>query len=399
MYRRLTENIFAEKQPIDLNKPYHEYGNDEIFEFAQRERNSCMKIMNKYSSKLEELTINIWSRTEREEYGSCKGLTLNRGIYHPGDGFELAVSNVGRGHRLKTAPDDGSEYYCFSFDKDDNLLCAEKRAGEAVIQREIIIRENDMEYGLVFQPSGLDHIYAAGYKGKQLCYTYRFDRFSRNIADVCLYEYDESGRRSSVVVVFNEVGALMSFALYRYEYDDKNNLLGVRDSSEHFISVKGKFARKYITAAKVTEAMKKVLSEWGDLPDDVYALSVYFEDNEADGTSSFCLGYNTEEAASGYNSDDEARWNYAFWLQNEKPLFGEDNDVYVRYIESCGSLTVLANAVKQLHKSGIITELFGRELPVIIHELEYYPEIAEYNIKANGKKLVPQEFVDFCGGI
>lgn len=266
-------------------------------------------------------------------------------------------------------------------------------------QREMIIRENDMEYGLVFQPGGLNHIYAAGYKGKQLCYTYRYDKFSGNIADVCLYEYDESGKRSSAVVVFNEVGALMSFTLYRYEYDDKNNLLGVRDSSGHFISVKGKFARKYITAAKVTDAMKKVLSEWGNLPDDVYVLSVYFEDNEADDTSSFFLGFNTEEAAKGNNSDDEARWNYAFWIQNEKPLFGKDNDVYVRYIESCGSLAVLANAVKQLHKSGIITELFGRELPVIIHELEYYPEIAEYNIKANGKKLVPQDFVDFCGGL
>lgn len=399
MYRRLTDNIFADNQHIDLNKPYHEYGKDEIYEFAQRERKSCMKIVEKYSSKLEELTIYVWSRIEREEYGSCKGLTLNRGIYHPGDGFELAVSNVGRGHRLKKAPDDGSEYYCFSFDKNDDLLCAEKRSGEAVSQREMIIRENDMEYGLVFQPSGLNHIYAAGYIGKQLCYTYRFDRFSRNIADVCLYEYDESGRRTSVVIIFNDVNALLRLELYNYEYDDNNNLLGVRDKSGGFISVKGKFARKYITAAKVTEAMKKVLSEWGDFPDDVYALSVYFEDNEADGTSSFYLGFNTEEAARGCNSDDEARWNYAFWLQNEKPLFGENNDVYVRYIESCGSLAVLANAVMQLHKSGIITELFGRELPVIIHELEYYPEIAEYNIRANGKKLVPQEFVDFCGGI
>lgn len=397
MYRRIIDNIFAEKQPISLNKPYHEYGKDEIYEFAQRERNNCIKIVNKYSSKLEELTIKIWSRTEREEYGSCKGLTLNRGIYHPGDGFELAVTNVGRGHRLKKAPDDGSEYYCFSFDKNDDLLCAEKRSGKAVLRREIIIRENDMEYGLVWGQSGLNCIYAAGYKGKQLCYTYRYNG---NIADVCLYEYDESGRRSSVAVVFNEVDALMSFALYRYEYDDNNNLLGVRDRSGHFISVKGTLARKYITAAKVTEAMKKILSEWGDFPADVYVLSVYFEDNEADDTSSFYLGFNTEEEV-GFNStdDDEARWNYAFWLQNEKPLFGEENDVYVRYIESCGSLAVLANAVKQLHKSGIIAEKFGHELPVIIHELEYYQEIAEYNIKANGKKLVPKAFVEFCGGI
>lgn len=396
MLKRYYDEIFGEKQPIDLNKPYHEYGKDEIIEFARREKTSCLEIMKKYSSNLDELAINVWNRSEREEYSSCKGVTLNRGIYHPGDGFEFVVTNIGRGHRLKKSPDDGSRYFCFSFDKDDNLLCAEKLAGEEIIQQEIIIRENDMEYGLVFQQGELNHIYAAGYTGKQLSYTYRYDKFSGNIVDVCLYEYDESGRRSSVVIIFNDVGSMPQYEFYNYEYDNENNLLGIRHSSGGFISVKGKYARKYITAAKVTEAMKKVLSEWGDFPDDVYALSVYFEDNEANETSSFYLGYNTEEAASDDNTDDEARWNYAFWLQNEKELFVEGNDVYVRNIENCGSLAVLANAVKQLHKSGIITELFGRELPVIIHELEYYPEIAKYNIKANGKKLVPEEFVEFC---
>ncbi|MBP1547998.1 MAG: hypothetical protein J6A37_15550 [Oscillospiraceae bacterium] len=399
MYRRLTDNIFAEKPPAELSKPYHEYGKAEILEFARREKASCLKIMNEYSSKLEELTINAYSRTEREEFGSCKGITLNRGIYHQGDGFELAVSNIGRGHRLKKAPEDGSDYYCYSFDKNDNLLCTEKLNGNYVLQREFIIRENEMEYGLVFREDGLNHIYAAGYNGSRLCFTYRFDKLRGNIADVCLYEYDDAGRRSSVVIVFNEVNSLLSLSLYNYEYDEDNALLGLRSPSGGFISVKGRNTRKYITASKITEAMKKILSEWDGFPDDVYALSVYFEDNESNDTSSFYIGFNTEAAAGGCNADEEARWNYAFWLQNDKPLFGEKNDVYVRYIENCGSLAVLSNAVKQLHKSGIITELFGRELPVIIHELEYYPEIAEYNIRANGKKLLPKKFIEFCGGI
>lgn len=78
------------------------------------------------------------------------------GYITPGDGFELAVTNVGRGHRLKKASDDNAEYYCFGFDKGDNLLCAERRIGQNVIHREILIRENDMEYGLVFQQSGLN---------------------------------------------------------------------------------------------------------------------------------------------------------------------------------------------------------------------------------------------------
>ena len=397
MLRRYYDEIFGEKKPVELNKPYHEYGKEEITEFAEQQKASCQKIMEKYFSKEEELTLSTFRRTEREEYSTCKGITLNRGIYHPGDGFELAVTNIGRGHRLKKIPDENTEYYCFGFDKGDNLLCAERRIGQNVIHREILIRENDMEYGLVFQQSGLNYIYAAGYNGSKLLYTYRFSRYGSSVNDICLYEYDESGRRSSVLIVFNEVYTMPDYLLYTYEYDN-NDLLGIRDKSGHLISVRGGHARKYITAARVMEAMKDILVKWDNIPGDVYALSVYFEDNKADGSSSFSLGYNTEEAASGYDTD-EARWNYAYWLQNEKELFGEPNYVYVRNIESCGSLALLSNAVKLLHKSGKITDKFGHELPVIIHELEYYPEIAEYNIKANGKKLIPQEFIDFCGGI
>ena len=389
MQKGFDDEIFGGKSLCELSR-------EDLIEFGEREEQSCREIMSRYSLKEEELEVHISSRTKRTEYSTCKGITLNRGIYHPGDGFELAVSNIGRGHKLKKAPDGGGEYYyCFCFDENDELLCAEKYEGKGIIQREYIIHENGREYGLIFQWSGLENIYAAEYNGGQLKYTYHYDKYSRHISDVCLYDYDENGRRSTVGIVFNFVNQMCRLDLYDYEYDDLGNLLGLRCGSGHFISVKGKHARKYITAAKTAEAMKKVLSEWGEFPDDVYALSVYYEDNESNGTSAFHLGFNTEEAAGGFDADDEVRWNYAFWLQNEKPLF--DDSVYVRNIENCGSLAVLANAVKQLHSFGIITEIFGRELPVIIHELEYYPEIAEYNIKANGKQLLPKEFIEFCG--
>lgn len=386
MQKGFDDEIFGGKSICELSR-------EDLIEFGEREERSCREIMNRYSLKEEELAAHISNRTERTEYSTCKA--LNRGIYHPGDGFELAVSNIGRGHKLKKALDDGGKYYCFCFDENDDLLCAEKYEGKEIIQREYIIHENDKEYGLVFRQGELENIYAAEYNGRQLKYTYRYGRYGSHIADVCLYDYDENGRRSSVVIVFNDVDQMPDHNLYNYEYDDLGNLLGVRDVSGCFISVKGKYARKYITAAKTAEAMKKVLSEWGEFPDDVYALSVYYEDNEANGTSAFYIGFNTEEAADGFDADDEVRWNYAFWLQNEKALF--DDSVYVRNIENCGSLAVLANAVKQLHSFGIIAEIFGREIPVIIHELEYYPEIAEYNIKANGKQLLPKEFIEFCG--
>ena len=52
--------------------------------------------------------------------------------------------------------------------------------------------------------------------------------------------------------------------------------------------------------------------------------------------------------------------------------------------------------IRELHESGFIQETFGREIPVLIHELEYYYEIGEQNIRANGIELV-EDFARFCG--
>lgn len=51
--------------------------------------------------------------------------------------------------------------------------------------------------------------------------------------------------------------------------------------------------------------------------------------------------------------------------------------------------------VKEIHQSGVLTQKFKKELPIIIHELEYYDEIAEQNIEANGRILLA-DFIDFC---
>ena len=56
---------------------------------------------------------------------------------------------------------------------------------------------------------------------------------------------------------------------------------------------------------------------------------------------------------------------------------------------------VLVQVVKELHSTGFILEQFGKEIPILIHELEYYGEIAKQNIEANTKELV-EEFVKFC---
>ena len=75
-------------------------------------------------------------------------------------------------------------------------------------------------------------------------------------------------------------------------------------------------------------------------------------------------------------------------------------DFYIM-LEKCSPIIdefikVLICVVKHLHESEFIFKKFGRKIPIIIHEFEYYDEIAIQNIKANGSQLV-QGLIDFIG--
>lgn len=56
---------------------------------------------------------------------------------------------------------------------------------------------------------------------------------------------------------------------------------------------------------------------------------------------------------------------------------------------------MLIDIVRDIHASGLLQDKFGKEIPILIHELEYYDEIVEQNIRANGEELV-REFAEFC---
>ena len=165
---------------------------------------------------------------------------------------------------------------------------------------------------------------------------------------------------------------------------------------------------------EIISRIKPVISSWTD--DDIYAVSLFVydrDDNPCEPT--FTLGFNTErfyerEVSRGFSDEEEARWNYACWLQNAELIFGEgDTEEIVKQWISGKDIdeenperitgefvSVLVEAVKELHKSGFIKEKFGKAIPVIIHELEYYDKIAVQNIEANTLPLV-QGLADFCG--
>lgn len=171
---------------------------------------------------------------------------------------------------------------------------------------------------------------------------------------------------------------------------------------------------------KLKEKMEQAINSWNTK--DIYALSLFLQDEEDDPLKpTITFGYNTEEQYQKSLSETdelEARWNFAFWLQNSEFIFGEgDTAIDIKqWMDTHGFLAYgddlsdeqyeeltnqfvgeLIDLVKNFHEEGILTRKFGQELPIIIHELEYYDEIAEQNKKANGAYL-PDEFVAFCIG-
>ena len=146
-----------------------------------------------------------------------------------------------------------------------------------------------------------------------------------------------------------------------------------------------------------------------DAPD-IYALSFFIYDEDDDPRKpTITIGYNTEsqvkrvlDHAAGRDPDPaEARWNYAYWLQNELAVIGDSNRdpegaaqraqwiqatprfhehpelITARFVTACVRMT------HSLHEVGLIERAVGHPVPVLIHELEYYEQIAKQTEAAN----------------
>ncbi|MET9995189.1 hypothetical protein ABZ061_37290 [Streptomyces mutabilis] len=153
---------------------------------------------------------------------------------------------------------------------------------------------------------------------------------------------------------------------------------------------------------------------------DIYVVS-FFIDNERDDPRqpTLTIGYNTEaqfrRSIADASDEAEARWNYAFWLQNELTVIGDltrdpdgaatrrqwINELGLWYDEptnpeewvtTVGSTAALIGAnfnqacvqlARGLHDDGVIATIIGKPVPVVLHELEYYEAIARRTEAAN----------------
>ncbi|MEV6756536.1 hypothetical protein [Streptomyces sp. NPDC051214] len=169
-----------------------------------------------------------------------------------------------------------------------------------------------------------------------------------------------------------------------------------------------------------TRAMRALNSITAAEATDIYALS-FLVDNEDDDPRQpvLTIGYNTEKqfrrSIADASDEAEARWNYAFWLQNELTVIGDRardpggaaarhrwiSELGLWYDEPADSADWTATVgplaaqieahfhqtcvqlAQHLHDSGVLEGAIGRHKPVIVHELEYHEAIARRTEAAN----------------
>lgn len=171
--------------------------------------------------------------------------------------------------------------------------------------------------------------------------------------------------------------------------------------------------------------VRPVIETWTE--GGIYAISFFVYSNEAyeykeyNNISEFAISYNTEEDCDGASEMSEERWNFVFWRQNmphiiepydgdeaTKILFQwyEENGIknigYENYDEDYDEqgnyiskgpvgyyelLTAVSNVARKLQTEGIIKKQFGKDIPIIVHDMEYtwYIEQATRNANPNGE--------------
>lgn len=159
------------------------------------------------------------------------------------------------------------------------------------------------------------------------------------------------------------------------------------------------------------EKIKPIFDGW-DEPG-IYAVSFFAYSNELHeyrgicNVTDFAVSYNTEADCPGAGPHSEERWNYAFWRQNETLIFdsyGQTPETAVLFdwyaqqgITNIGYedenieapvgykelVDVLAKVARRFQDEGYWMRRFGRQIPILIHDLEYIPCTLDATAYAN----------------
>lgn len=162
----------------------------------------------------------------------------------------------------------------------------------------------------------------------------------------------------------------------------------------------------------VNELKEWITSQFNKITDDdVYVMGILYgvgfnKNDEAIVDLSF--SYDTESHYKENLVLFDGRWNLADFKENYFDTF--DTEKLEKWFSAKGLSFEDANddimdkildlaviAVSELHSENAISERFGRKIPMIMNDLEYYRMTAVRAVKANGAELFDEEFFDCCG--
>lgn len=155
--------------------------------------------------------------------------------------------------------------------------------------------------------------------------------------------------------------------------------------------------------------------------DDIYAISFWLS-RDLHYFIKLIVGYNTvshyKREISNRISESNAKWNFAFWLQNVSVEISANDQEFREWVQSLPEYVDIQNKnknknakllsieqtnevfinemikiSKELFDNGVISSQFGRNIPIIVHELDYNPKSIKWTNRANPKGIA-DEFIE-----
>lgn len=128
------------------------------------------------------------------------------------------------------------------------------------------------------------------------------------------------------------------------------------------------------------------------------------------------MAYNTftNFQATRISSTDELdyKWNFAYWIADDIGHIGGENELALAsWVDANRTLSqeviphrgkfqdefiqVVIKIAQRLFTEKVIEKKFGKNIPIIVHDLEYYDEPIHWTVSANPPELI-EEFLRFA---
>lgn len=425
----------------------------------QVEKEELQKYIKKYAGKRGDLEkkCQLYIRTQQYAVGTTN---MQRGALCPSKIFDVVVGNVKRGRLVKNINKKQPSYSYF-FDGEGRLLKAEQvRAKDSDYLVEYILYKNDCEIGITYRLGeiiGEELAYITRVvrrNGKLISYEWGkgVDEKKNRIWELYSekYFYDEEGmvkvdmvdliggnlRHDRFFIKINDQGQALSYTsneiigekVFEDDYvreikkkifffdEPQNDTTKPSDSNK--LTQTPKDSKKELTNANIINCLctriKSIMETW-DEDEEIYAVSFFVQAGGEGEVPSFVISYNTEEYCKGAPENDEERWNYACWSQDEENVIGgQEEKVLKEWYESQGIseealgyedlesndnedgtgtekgpkglyelVQILPDVAKKLKEERVVAHCCKKDVPIIIHDLEYTWYMVEATKKAN----------------